>query len=548
MRLAKQSWDSMSDDGPTTLLGDAILLDLEQLTAQVKEDGVLLPYQKRYLEEASRETLFVAEKSRRIGITWAEASDDVLFASTERPHGNDVSYIGYNLQMAREFIDACGDWARHFNFACSDASSFMFDQDEIGDKADRYIKAFQIDFASGNKIIALSSKPRSLRGRKGRVVIDEAAFHDDLEELIKAALALTIWKGGAAVRIISTHDGVGNAFNQLITSIRGKQRGGKVFRCTFEEAIADGLYERVCLVNGEEPTIEGKAEWVDGIRSDYGEAAKEELDVIPSKSGGAYISITLLEQQARKGVPVIRWTQPVSFTTAPKEARERETDLWLLRTVLPVLETLDPLREHAFGGDFGRSGDQSVDWVQEIGRDLKRRTRLVVELDNIPFEQQRQIAVFIIARLPRLRRAALDGRGNGEYLAEVLQQDESFGYLVEKIMLSNAWYLENMPPFKAALTDDALTIPNDADIIADHHLIKLIDGVAKIPKTKTKGESGKQRHGDSAVANALCYYASRQEPIAVEFQVGAQTETELGEMVTLDIGFGVVRRIAPDGF
>ena len=36
-------------------------------------------------------------------------------------------------------------------------------------------------------------------------MIDEAAFHDDLPELLKAALAFTMW--GGVVRVISTHNG-----------------------------------------------------------------------------------------------------------------------------------------------------------------------------------------------------------------------------------------------------------------------------------------------------------------------------------------------------
>jgi phage FluMu gp28-like protein len=43
---------------------------------------------------------------------------------------------------------------------------------------------------------------------QGKVLIDEAAFHDDLDELLKAAMALTMW--GSHVVVISTHDGAEN--------------------------------------------------------------------------------------------------------------------------------------------------------------------------------------------------------------------------------------------------------------------------------------------------------------------------------------------------
>jgi hypothetical protein len=54
------------------------------------------------------------------------------------------------------------------------------------------------------------------------VIIDEAAFHEQLGELIKAAMALLMW--GGQVHIISTHNGADNPFNELIQDIRAKKR------------------------------------------------------------------------------------------------------------------------------------------------------------------------------------------------------------------------------------------------------------------------------------------------------------------------------------
>jgi phage FluMu gp28-like protein len=58
------------------------------------------------------------------------------------------------------------------------------------------------------------STARSLRSKQGRVIIDKAAFVEDLGELRKAAIALQMW--GGCVRILSTHNGDDNPFNELI--------------------------------------------------------------------------------------------------------------------------------------------------------------------------------------------------------------------------------------------------------------------------------------------------------------------------------------------
>jgi phage FluMu gp28-like protein len=51
------------------------------------------------------------------------------------------------------------------------------------------------------------------------------------------------------------------------------------------------------------------------------------------------------------------------------------------------------------------------------GKDLVRRVALVVELGGCPFAQQRQILSFIVSRLPRFFRGALDATGNGAELS-----------------------------------------------------------------------------------------------------------------------------------
>ncbi|WP_420056809.1 hypothetical protein [Escherichia coli] len=48
-------------------------------------------------------------------------------------------------------------------------------------------------FASGFKVKALSSNPSNIRGMQGNVTIDEAAFHEKLDELLKAVLPLKTW-------------------------------------------------------------------------------------------------------------------------------------------------------------------------------------------------------------------------------------------------------------------------------------------------------------------------------------------------------------------
>ncbi|MEC7376940.1 MAG: hypothetical protein VX421_04960, partial [Pseudomonadota bacterium] len=215
-------------------------------------DSVLLPYQKAWIEDDSE--LKIAEKSRRTGLTWGEAADAVLTASASKAAGGtNHFYVGSNKEMAIEFIDACAMWARAFDKAASTV------QEEVLSDEDKDILTFNIHFASGFKIQALSSRPSNLRGRQGNVTIDEAAFHAELAEVLKAALALTMW--GAKVRLISTHNGSENLFNELIQDSRAGKKRYSVHRLTLDDACEQGLYQRICQVRGKEWSLTAEKQW-----------------------------------------------------------------------------------------------------------------------------------------------------------------------------------------------------------------------------------------------------------------------------------------------
>jgi phage FluMu gp28-like protein len=477
--------------------------------------SILLPYQRRWLADQSQ--VKVSEKSRRIGITWTEAADRALSAATSGRGGIDGWYIGYNKDMALEFIEAAARWARRFNRAAEAVEEIAL-EDERSD-----ILAYRIRFASGHKIVALSSRPSNLRGKDGCAVIDEAAFHEDLSGLLKAALAFTMW--GGLVRIISTHNGAQNPFNELISEIRAGRRPYSLHRTTFDDALADGLYKKVCAQNRTEWSVEKQREWRQQIVDYYGDNVGEELFCIPRASSGAYLSSVLIEARMKAGIPILRWEMPAEFSGRPEPVRHSETQAWCEDNIAPVLAAMDPSLMSFFGEDFGRSGDLTVIWPLQIAPGLTRRTPFVVELRNIPFRNQEQVLFYIADRLPRFTAGAMDARGNGQYLAETAAQ--RYGARIVQVMLSEGWYRENMPRYKAAFEDGTIEIPKDADVLADHRAIVLEHGVAKVSDRRA-GSDGKGRHGDSAMAAALAFFASRVEAGGVAYIPARRSEKRKG--------------------
>lgn len=473
---------------------------------------VLLPYQQAWVSDDS--PVKVCEKSRRVGLSWAEAADDALYAASGK--GDDVWYVGYNQDMAREFIEDCAAWSRQYQLAAGAVEEGVFKDEE------RDITVFRIRYASGHKITALSSRPSNLRGKQGRVVIDEAAFHPELDQLIKAAMALLMW--GGSVRIISTHNGDANPFNEMVQDIRAGKKKFGLHRVTFDDALGQGLYQRICLTKGRDWSQDAEAAWKQEMLSFYGEHAGEELNCIPSQGKGAWVSRALIESCMSPAAPVLRWSMLDGFAQEPEATRKAAAEDWFSDNVFGLISGLKLNNPCYFGEDFGRSGDLTVLAVLQEEAANVFRSPFVIELRNIPFQQQWQVVFLLGMALPRFSGAAFDARGNGQYLAELSMQ--AFGaWRIHQVMLSAGWYLENMPPYKAALEDRSVTWPLDPDIVDDHRALRMEKGYAHVPDGyRSKGRDGGQRHGDSAIACPLAYFAARNTQLApMEFEVAGES-------------------------
>ncbi len=469
---------------------------------------VLLPYQVRWQEDQAE--VKVIEKSRRVGLSWGEASEDALLAASK--NGMDVFYIGYNKDMAQEFISDCADWAKTYQKAASAIEEYVF-RDE-----DKDIITFRVRFASGWKIVALSSRPSNLRGMQGKVVIDEAAFHDDFKGLLKAAIALLMW--GGRVVIISTHDGEENEFNLLIEEIRAGKRPYSLHTVTFDQALQQGLYKRICMRTGKEWSQESQDKWRQSLVDFYGDDADEELFCIPSHGSGTYFTWPQIKNCMKEDIDTIFWSRPDEWAELPDQERWDETREWLEEVVKPYLDALDPDRKTWFGEDFARDQNLTVIWPGQEKDDSNLRVVFNLELFNIPFRQQEQILFYILDRLPCFQGGAMDARGNGQALAEFAMQKFS-KEMIHMIKATDAWYGRWFPIYKTTIEDRAIDLPASADVMEDHRTVKKIKGIPKIAESQEKDKkSKKKRHGDSAIAGVMVVYAVNEieGPGEIEFE------------------------------
>ena len=464
---------------------------------------VLLRYQRRLLESTSLHQITICEKSRRTGMTWAAAADAVLTAgATKAAGGMDALYMGYNLDMAREFIDTSAMWAEALGEAMSETGleSFLFDDDG------QPIQAFRIRFASGHEIRALSAKPRSLRGLQGYLILDEAAFHDDLQ-------------GGGRCGCAVSHVGRQDPHHQHALRRRehvqsaGRRRpapsASPTMWCASPWTTPSWMAFTGASARSETSPGRQRVRRSGGRISSWRRATPpmRSFSASPHRGGGAVLNGALIEARMAPGIPVFRLEKPASFGLQPAEVRRSDIDQWCRAVLEPVLAAMDPTVTSCLGGDFGRIADLTVFWPLTLARNLQRLTPFVVELRNIPFEQQFQIGAFICDRLPRFSSAKFDAIGIGAQLAESFAQRYG-GWRVDQVKLSATWYVEHVPPFRAAFEDGGISIPRDVDIKKDLQLPVMRGGIPTIPPIRTTGMDGKKRHGDAFVAALLAHAAS----------------------------------------
>ena len=437
----------------------------------------LLPYQARWVEDHAG--LLVAEKSRRIGFSWAEAYGAVMHAAEGR--GN-VYYQSYALEMARGFIDDCAGWAERAEMAASAVGESLLD---LGDG--HAVQTYRIRFKSGREILAMSSAPRAFRsrGKPGDLaIVDEAAFVDDLAEVLKSAMAFRVW--GGQVHVISTHNGEGSPFAALCRDIREGVQPGSLHTVPLRLALDEGLYRRICEVSRAQWSPEAQAQWEADLRADYGANADEELDCIPSAGGGAWLSWELIRAAEHEAAGDPSKFAGGSAWVGVDIARRR--DLWVAAAVEKVGDVL---------------------WVRDV-----REER------NIKFSQQKAI-VEELADLYRPVRIAVDQTGMGEAFVEQLQ-DAMGESLVEGVLFTAPRRLSMATALLEAVEDRRLRIPNREEWRKDLHSVKKESGRSGAPRLvaeREKGGRSEQNTGSHADRFwALCLACAAAAEGGVPFQ------------------------------
>lgn len=419
-----------------------------------------LPYQRAWIADDSRFKIgMFARQTGKTFSTGGECADDCFRGWAEDRKVRWVILSRGERQAAEMMTEVIKPFTKAFYGVYNtlvkggeprfEESEFRAPQ-ESG--PDAVYKQLEVAFPNGSRITALPANPDTARGFSANVILDEFAFHAKSRD-IWGALFPVISKGKQKLRVISTPNGKGNKFYDLMTA-----EGSVWSRHVIDiyEAVRQGL--------------------------------DRDIDVL--KAGMA--DPDLWQQEFE-----LKWLD--------------EASSWLDYDLISSCESEDAGKpEHYQGGpcfvgvDIAARNDLFVIWVDELVGDVLW-TRKIIAKRRISFAEQDALLDEVMRDF-RVVRVRIDQTGMGEKPVEDAKRRH--GQLrVEGILFTGAAKLDMATTLKERFQDRKIRVPaGDTILRADLHSIKSQVGVTGQRRLIADGES--DGHADRFWAGALAASAA----------------------------------------
>lgn len=404
----------------------------------------LYAYQRRWIEDPAR--FKIAMFARQCGKTFTSTLELVLDCIRAEAAGQRRRWVILS-RGERQAREAMNEGVKLHLRAL--AAAFK----ELDYDFDASTKALEVELPGGSKITALPANPDTARGFSASVLLDEFAFHQD-SRAIWRALFPVISKPGLKLRVISTPNGKGNKFYELMT---GANDGWARYSTDIYQAVADGLPRDIEeLKRGAgDPDLwaqEFELQWLDGASAwldyelidacDHVDAGKPEL----YQGGRCYVGVDIAS---------------------------------------------------------GRGRDLYVVWVLEQVGDVFW-TREVIADNRIGPLQQPEVLADVFARY-QVARCCMDQTGMGETPVALAQRRHG-AYRVEGVQFTAANKLTLATTGKARFEDRRIRIAATPEVRADLHKLQKVSGPTGTPRFVADSDSA--GHADRAWACFLALNAA----------------------------------------
>jgi phage FluMu gp28-like protein len=440
----------------------------------------LYPYQQRWVNDDSR--FKIAMFARQCGKTFTSTLELALDCARAEALGQRRRWVILS-RGERQAREAMNEGVKlHLSALAAGFQAYDYEW-EPG------VKALEVELPGGSKITALPANPDTARGFSANVLLDEFAFHQDSRAIWKALFPV-ISKPGLKLRVISTPNGKGNKFYDLMT---GQNDGWSRYTTDIYQAVADGLPRDI-----------------------------EEL-----RRGAGDDDLWAQEFE-------LKWLD--------------EASAWLDFELITSCEhPMAGLPEHYQGGpcfvgvDIAARNDLFVIWVVEQVGDVLW-TREIIERRRITFAEQDLLLDEVFARY-RVLRCCMDQTGMGEKPVEDAQRRH--GQLrVEGVLFTSPNKLTLATKGKETFEDRKLRIPEGRqELRYDLHKLKKITGATGTPRFVADSDSN--GHADRTWAGFLAIHAASGPTIEIDFQstgrrVSLNDDNFNRGVIVTDTGFGTI--------
>ena len=413
-------------------------------------------YEKAWLDDDSR--FKVGMWSRQIGKTFTCCAEIVKDCIDAEIKGQRVRWVilSRGERQAKEAMDEIiipfiKAWYEVYKGL---AAPRFEERSDTFNEAD--YKVLEVIFPSGSRITALPANPDTARGFSANVLLDEFAFHKDSRK-IWSALFPVISKKGLKLRVVSTPNGKGNKFYDLMTN---EESNWSRHTVTIHDAVSQGLdrdIEELKKACGDEDLWrqEFELEWMD--------------------EASAWLPYDLIAS--------------VEDEQAGKPERYQGGHCYI-------------------GNDIAARNDLWVAWVIErVGSVLW--TREIATLKGASFAEQDQVLDELMSRYHVLR-LAMDQTGMGEKPVE--DATRRYGESrVNGVLFTSAAKQELATIGKQSFEDRKLRIPSGSpELRNDLHKLQKITGATGIPRFVAESDSS--GHADRAWACFLALSAAAAAP------------------------------------
>jgi phage FluMu gp28-like protein len=421
----------------------------------VEQSAILYPYQRQYIDDASR--FKIAMFARQTGKTFTstlEIAADLVACELAKKRTRWV-ILSRGERQAKEAMDE--GLKLHLRAM---GAAFEAYESEFRLADNTTVKALEVVGKHGGRVTALPASPDTARGFSANVFLDEFAFHADSRKIWQALFPV-ISKPGLRLRVVSTPNGKGNKFYELMTDEKGAWSKHVV---DIYRAVADGLPRDI-----------------DELRAGCGDEDT--------------------------------WAQEYELQWLD------EASAWLPWDMINAVEHDHAgLPEHYAGGpvcvgvDIGRRNDLFVIWVLELVGDVLW-TREIIARRRVSFAEQDDLLDGVFRRY-NVMRCCMDQTGMGEKPVEDAQRRHGTSR-VEGVLFTGANKLTLATVGKEAFEDRRIRIPlGDRPLREDLHKLQKTSSPTGAPRFVA--ESDASGHADRAWACFLACNAAAEPAAPIE--------------------------------